>query len=155
MNQDRRGFRFLFDAASEIAPESSLQRHFVSVRATEISLHGCYLETPAPFAELAPVFVKIFYADEYFEAKGTVIYVKAAVGMGVQFRDVKPPCRIILQKWILAALQNRSKNAVVRRQVVSELARMPAVPPVRFARQPSTSLRFGCGGNSKTEQGHV
>jgi hypothetical protein len=30
--------------------------------------------------------------------------------MGVQFRDVKPPCRIILQKWILAALQNRSKT---------------------------------------------
>jgi PilZ domain len=108
MDQDRRGFRFMFDAAAEIAQESSPSAT-VSVRATEISLHGCYLETPAPFAEFTPVFVKIFYASEYFEAKGTVIYVKQALGMGVQFRDVKPPCRIILQKWILAALQNRSK----------------------------------------------
>ena len=109
MDQDRRGFRFMFDAAAEIAQESSPSAT-VSVRATEISLHGCYLETPAPFAEFTPVFVKIFYASEYFEAKGTVIYVKQALGMGVQFRDVKPPCRIILQKWILAALQNRSRT---------------------------------------------
>jgi hypothetical protein len=109
MNQDRRGFRFLFDAVAEIAPESSPSAT-IPVRASEISLHGCYLETPAPFAEFTPVFVKLFYADEYFEAKCTVVYVKPALGMGVQFRDVKPPCRIILQKWILAALQNRSKT---------------------------------------------
>jgi hypothetical protein len=109
MNQDRRGFRFLFDAAAEIAPESSPSAT-ISVRASEISLHGCYLDTPAPFAEFTPVFVKLFYADEYFEAKGTVVYVKPALGMGVRFRDVKPPCRIILQKWILDGLQNRSKT---------------------------------------------
>jgi hypothetical protein len=109
MDQDRRGFRFLFDAAAEVAPESSPSAT-VSVRVTEISLHGCYLETLAPFAELTPVFVKLFYEDEYFEAKATVVYVKPALGMGVQFRDIKPPCRIILQKWILAALQNRSKT---------------------------------------------
>jgi hypothetical protein len=109
MTQDRRGFRFLIDAAAEIAPEGSPSAS-VSARVTEIGLHGCYLETPAPFAEETPVFVKIFYADEYFEAKGTVIYVKTASGMGLQFRDVKPPCRIILQKWILAALHNQSKS---------------------------------------------
>jgi hypothetical protein len=109
MDQDRRGFRFLFDAAAEIAPESSPSAT-VSVRAKEISLHGCYLETPAPFAELTPVFVKIFYEREYFEARGTVIYVKPALGMGLTFRDVKPPCRIILQKWILAALRNQPKT---------------------------------------------
>jgi hypothetical protein len=108
MEQNRRGFRFLFDAAAEIAPEGS-PGGGVSVRATEISLHGCYLETPAPFAELTPVLVKIFHESEYFEAKATVIYVKPAAGMGLTFRDVKPPCRIMLQKWILAALQNRSK----------------------------------------------
>lgn len=108
MDQERRGFRFFFDAAAEIAPEGSPSAS-VSVRAKEISLHGCYLETPAPFAELTPVFVKIFYASEYFEAKGTVIYVKPGLGMGLQFRDVKPPCRIILQKWILAALRSHPK----------------------------------------------
>ncbi|MGC1615686.1 MAG: PilZ domain-containing protein [Candidatus Acidiferrum sp.] len=108
MNPDRRGFRFVVDAAAEIAPESSPSAT-VSVRATEISLHGCYLETPAPFAELSPVFVKIFYENEYFEAKGTVIYVKPAAGMGLEFRELKPHCRVVLQRWILAALRSQSK----------------------------------------------
>ena len=108
MHPDRRGFRFVVNAAAEIAPENSPSAT-VSVRATEISLHGCYLETLSPFAELSPVFVKIFYEDEYFEAKGTVIYVKPAQGMGLEFRELKPHCRVVLQKWILAALRNQSK----------------------------------------------
>jgi|SRR5882672_7777236 len=109
MDPDRRGFRFTVNAAAEIAPENNPSAS-VSVRATELSLHGCYLETPAPFAELTGVFVKIFYANEYCEAKGTVIYVKPTQGMGMEFRDLKPHCRVVLQKWILAALQNRSKE---------------------------------------------
>jgi|SRR5580658_1934763 hypothetical protein len=108
MNPDRRGFRFSLNAAAEVAPEDSPSAT-VSVRATEISLHGCYLETLAPFAELSSVFVKIFYEDEYFESKGTVVYVKPAAGMGLEFRELKPHCRIVLQKWILAALRNQSK----------------------------------------------
>ncbi len=108
MNPDRRGFRFSIDASAEIAPEGSPSAS-VSVRATEISLHGCYLEAFAPFAELAPVFVKIFYENEYFEAKGTVIYVNPAKGMGVEFRDLKPHCKVVLQRWILAALRNNSR----------------------------------------------
>jgi hypothetical protein len=108
MHPDRRGFRFVVNAAAEIAPENSPSAT-VSVRATEISLHGCYLETLAPFAELSPVFVKIFYENEYFEAKGTVIYVKPAQGMGLEFRELKPHCRVVLQKWILAALRSQSK----------------------------------------------
>jgi PilZ domain len=109
MNPDRRGFRFSFNASAEIAPESSPSAT-VSVRATEISLHGCYLETLSPFAELSPVFVKIFYANEYFEARATVVYVKPAQGMGLEFRDLKPHCRIVLQKWILAALRGQAKK---------------------------------------------
>ena len=109
MNQDRRGFRFPINAAAEVAPEDSPSAT-VSVRATEISLHGCYLETLSPFADESQVFVKIFYENEYFEAKGTVIYVKPAQGMGITFRDMKPPCRIALQKWILAALRTQSTD---------------------------------------------
>jgi hypothetical protein len=56
------------------------------------------------------VLVKIFHADDYFEAKGTVIYVRPASGMGLVFRDIKPYCQSILQKWILSTLQNRSSG---------------------------------------------
>ena len=108
MNPDRRGFRFSVSASAEIAPESTPSAS-VSVRVTEISLHGCYLETPSPYAELAPVFVKIFHENEYFESKGTVIYVKPAAGMGVEFRELKPHCKVVLQRWILAALRSQSK----------------------------------------------
>jgi PilZ domain-containing protein len=109
MSEERRGFRFLLNASAEIAAESS-PNATVRVRATELSLNGCYLESPAPFAEKTAVLVKIFHADEYFEAKGTVIYVKPAIGMGLTFREVNPYCLAILQKWILAALHERTKT---------------------------------------------
>jgi hypothetical protein len=51
--------------------------------------------------------VKIFHEGAYFEAKGTVLYIRAASGMGVAFRDIKPYCHAILQKWILSALRGQ------------------------------------------------
>lgn len=105
MNQERRGLRLLFTAAAEIAPQSS-PRAVVAANIVELSLQGCYVETPAPFASETPVFVKIFNSAEYFEAKATVINVKPALGMGLAFRQVNPHFRAILQKWILAALHD-------------------------------------------------
>jgi hypothetical protein len=56
------------------------------------------------------VFVKIFKSDEYFEAKATVVYAHPALGMGLAFRDVKPDFRILMQKWLLAALPDKEPN---------------------------------------------
>jgi PilZ domain len=107
MDKVRRGFRCLFDATAEVAPEDSPSATLVA-RATELSLNGCYIESPAPFAVETLVLVKIFHADEYFEAQGTVLYVKAASGMGVAFRDIKPYCQSTLKEWILTALRNQT-----------------------------------------------
>jgi hypothetical protein len=106
MEQQRSTLRFRFVAAAEIAPESSPS---ASITATvkELSLHGCYVDTPAPFSPKTPVLVKIFKSDEYFEAKATVVYAHPALGMGLAFRDVKPDFRIVMQKWLLAALQEK------------------------------------------------
>ena len=103
MDTDRRAFRCLFNATAEIASEASPSTT-VLARATELSQRGCCIETRAPFAPETPVFVKIFHKGKYFEAKGTVIYVKAAASMGVAFRDIKPYCQRTLQRWILSAL---------------------------------------------------
>jgi hypothetical protein len=54
--------------------------------------------------------VKIFKSDEYFEAKATVVYAHPALGMGLAFRDVKPDFRILMQKWLLAALPDKEPN---------------------------------------------
>jgi hypothetical protein len=105
VDTDRRGFRFLFDATAEIAPVDSPSATVVA-RATELSLRGCCIQTPAPFAVKTLVLVKIFHKGEYFEAKGAVIYVKAASGMGVAFQEIKPYCQSTLQDWILSALRN-------------------------------------------------
>lgn len=107
MEQERRGVRFLFIAAAEIAPENSPSAS-VATRVTELSLYGCYVETPAPFDQRISVLVKIFNSAEYFEAKATVIYVKPTLGMGLAFRDVRPDYRGILQKWILGAMHSQN-----------------------------------------------
>jgi hypothetical protein len=109
MAEDRRGFRFSCNASAEVAPHGA-PNATLAARATELSLHGCYVETPAPFAVHASVLVKIFHADEYFESNATVAYVKPTSGMGLTFRDVKPYCQGILQKWILAALREQSAS---------------------------------------------
>jgi hypothetical protein len=105
MDQQRSTLRFPFVAAAEVAPESAPGAS-ITVSVKELSLHGCSVDTPAPFAPHTPVLVKIFKADEYFEAKATVVYVNPALGMGLAFREVKPDFRIVMQKWLLAALQD-------------------------------------------------
>jgi PilZ domain len=111
VDQERRGIRFLFTAAAEVAPETS-PGETVAARVVELSLFGCYVETPAPFEAKTRVLVKIFNLAEYFEAKATVIYVKPTSGMGLVFREVKPNFRTVLQKWILAAMHSQNKPEV-------------------------------------------
>jgi hypothetical protein len=106
MDQQRSTLRFPFMASAEIAPEGSPSAS-ITASVKELSLQGCYVDTPAPFAPKTSVLVKIFKSDEYFEAKATVVYAHPALGMGLAFRDVKPDCRIVMQKWLLAALQER------------------------------------------------
>jgi hypothetical protein len=106
VDQERSGLKFFFTAAAEIAPESS-PGATVPVRVTELSLYGCYVETPAPFDPKTRVLVKIFNSEEYFETKALVTYVKPALGMGLAFREVKPNFRFVLQKWILAAMRSQ------------------------------------------------
>jgi hypothetical protein len=51
--------------------------------------------------------VKIFRSEEYFEAKAIVTCANPTLGMGLAFRDLKPDFRIVLQKWLLAAVQDK------------------------------------------------
>jgi PilZ domain len=109
MKQERRGLRFLFDATAEVTPEGSPNKKVVAT-VTELSLYGCYIETSTPFAVDDLVFVKIFYADAYFEAKARVVHAKEESGMGVSFREVQPYCRSVLQRWILLAMRNQTSE---------------------------------------------
>ncbi len=106
VDQERRGLRFAFSAEAEIAPATS-PTAFVPARVAELSFRGCFLETSASWALQRPVVVKIFHSGEFFEAEASVLYVKPS-GLGLIFREIKPHFRPVLQKWILAALDNQA-----------------------------------------------
>jgi len=106
VHQEHRGLRFTFSAMAEIASESSTCA-FASARVTELSLRGCFMETSASFELQHTVLVKIHHSEECFEAEASVLYVKPS-GLGLLFREIKPHCREILQKWVLAALDKHA-----------------------------------------------
>jgi PilZ domain len=106
VDKEHRGLRFAFNARAEVASESS-PTAFAPARLTELSLRGCFLETSASFELQHPVLLKIQHSEEYFEAEASVLYVKPS-GMGLVFGEIKPHFRDVLQKWVLAALDNQS-----------------------------------------------
>lgn len=112
MDQERRGLRFAFSASAEIAPEG-WPTGFVPARVTELSLRGCFLETSASFEVQRAVLVKICESDEYFEAAAAVLYVKPS-GMGLEFHEIQPHFRTVLQKWILAVLDKQLEARQIR-----------------------------------------
>jgi hypothetical protein len=99
---EQRAPRYPFDAPAEIIVEGSGTK--ILARVTELSLHGCYLDTSTPLTGHTAVFVKIFGPDDYFEAHSTVIYAHSLLGVGVAFRDVNVACQRILRKWLLGAM---------------------------------------------------
>ncbi len=105
MDQEHRGLRFAFSADAEIAPENS-PAEFASGHVTELSLHGCFVQTRASFELQRPVLLKIHQPGEDFEASASVLYIRSS-GMGLVFREIKANFREVLQKWVLTALDNQ------------------------------------------------
>jgi hypothetical protein len=63
-----------------------------------------------PFPERTPLMVKIFVESSFFEAHGTVAYVKPNVGIGVACRDLKPYFVTVLKRWLLEAMLAKNKR---------------------------------------------
>ncbi len=78
-----------------------------TLKVTELSVNGCYLEAPNPLEKGSGVLVKIYREPHYFEARATVMYANPGQGMGLTFHDVKPFFAGVLQKWLLAAMVSR------------------------------------------------
>lgn len=106
MKREQRGLRFLFNARAEVSVENSTDK--ITTRVMELSLRGCLLETSSLPGESHCLRIKIWHADQFFEASAQVLYVRAT-GVGVVFGDMKPHSRSVLQAWILAALDNQVK----------------------------------------------
>jgi PilZ domain len=99
--EQNRSPRYPFSAPAEVIVEGSGAT--ITARVTELSLHGCYIDTSTPLSPETRVLLKI-YGDEYFEALSTVIYAHPLLGMGVGFRRINLACQGVLNKWLLAAM---------------------------------------------------
>jgi hypothetical protein len=98
--EQTRSPRYPFSAPAEVIVEGSGAK--ITARVTELSLHGCYIDTSTPLSPETRVLLKI-YGAEYLEALSTVIYAHPLLGMGIGFRRINIGCQSVLNKWLLAA----------------------------------------------------
>ncbi len=100
--------RYVFSGPAEVIVESSGEK--IVARVTELSLHGCYLDTTTSLPAHTPVVVKIFGPYDFFEAHSRVIYANPLLGMSVAFRHVSFFCQGVLHKWLLEAMRAKKEG---------------------------------------------
>lgn len=98
--------RFPFSASAEVASDGSVEM----TRVTELSRHGCYLETTKHRTAGMRVTVKITNKGQTFEATATVLYSRPTMGMAVGFREVKPLFRSMLKDWLQQSLNQQNQK---------------------------------------------
>jgi hypothetical protein len=108
MDQERRRApRFPFVAAAEVLEHNSGSR--MKTRISDLSLSGCYVDTINPLPNGTPVQLKIFARSQTFEARATVVYSHANLGMGLRFGEVQPNSQSVLQNWLPAVVPEPQK----------------------------------------------
>jgi hypothetical protein len=108
--------RFPFSASAEVASDNSVEL----TRVTELSRHGCYLETTKHRRAGTRVTVKIINKDQIFEATATVLYSRPMMGMAVAFREVKPLFRSMLKDWLQESLNQQNQKPSIENLKLSK-----------------------------------
>ncbi len=96
----RRSDRYSFGATAEVKDLGS-PNELVSIT-RDLSIGGCFIKTPVPFAKGARIRVRIMHSGTEFTAIGRVTDNVTAEGMGVEFIEMEPKDRAILGKWLAA-----------------------------------------------------
>ena len=79
----------------------------LSVRISELSVGGCYVDALTPFPEGTLVKLRIIRDRGAFDSNGKVVYTHSNFGMGVAFTDVTTEQRSILEGWIAEIISKR------------------------------------------------
>jgi len=75
----------------------------MSKRIADISEGGVFIDTPVP-AEVGTAFTLRFALDGVqIEARGLVAYSQPYIGMGVEFVDLAPHCRLAIRQYVARA----------------------------------------------------
>lgn len=105
----RRGPRYPFIASAELIEQKADVR--IASRVSELSMNGCYLDMMNPFPAGTFVLVKISAGEDFFQAKGKVVYSQMNMGAGVEFQEFDQASRLVLERWM-----DEAKNEALKQQ---------------------------------------
>jgi hypothetical protein len=94
----RSATRYNFGAIAEVTDLRSRDELVGVTR--DVSLSGCFVKTPTPFAQGTQVRVSITSSGEAFATAGRVTGNVIAEGMGIEFVRITPRDRSMLEKWL-------------------------------------------------------
>jgi hypothetical protein len=106
-SERRRVPRYTFIASAELIEEVADVR--IATRVSELSLYGCYLDMMNPFPVGTLVLVKISAGDQFFQAKGKIVYAQTNMGCGVAFLGVEAEYQPALDRWLDEAKRDSKK----------------------------------------------
>ncbi len=90
--------RFPFTATAEVVDTKSGTR--LLARASDLSIGGCYIDTPSPFAKGTAVRLRLNNDKQKLETLAVVAYASAPMGMGLTFTEIQPDQLEILGSWM-------------------------------------------------------
>jgi len=90
--------RFPFTATAEVVDLKSRTR--MNARTSDLSRHGCYVDTQSPFPLHTKVRIRITSAKKSFNTQATVVYSLPNMGMGLSFGTPEADQQQILTEWI-------------------------------------------------------
>ena len=94
----RRSDRHSFAATAQVKERGSWKEQVLIIR--DLSAGGCFVKTPVPLPKGTRIRVRIEHAGAESTAIGRVTDNVSAEGMGVEFIEMEPRDRAILDKWL-------------------------------------------------------
>src|SRR5579864_7185603 len=94
----RRSTRYSIGATAEVKQLGARSEHILSTR--DLSAGGCFVTTAAPLPRGARIQVRIKHGSDEFTAVARVTDNVSPQGMGLEFLEVQPKDRAILEKWL-------------------------------------------------------
>ena len=94
----RQSDRYSFAATAQVKELGSWKEQVLITR--DLSAGGCFVKTAAPLPKGSRIRVRIEHSRAEFTAIGRVTDNVTAEGMGVEFIEMEPSDRAILEKWL-------------------------------------------------------
>ncbi len=94
----RQSDRYSFAATAEVKELDSRKEQVLITR--DLSAGGCFVKTTVPLPKGSRIRVRIEHGGTEFTAIGRVTDNMTAEGMGVEFIEMEPKDRAILEKWL-------------------------------------------------------